>query len=220
MIAADLITEEIPPILPAESCLKALSWMDEFKVSHIPVVNEGEYMGMVSDENILDLEEPDVPIKNILQILPRFYVTQDQHVFEVMRLISDTGLTVVPILNKDERYLGCTTLLHMMCVITKSISVSQQGAVLVLQMNQNDYVLSQIAKIVEDNDAKILSANITSSSDSTMIEVTLKINKEDLAPIIQTFNRYDYIVSAVFQESSYEEDMRMRYEAFMKYLNM
>ena len=155
-----------------------------------------------------------------MKILPQPFVTQDQHVYDVMKLIADNNLTVVPILNKKGRYLGNTTMLHVMKLITNTASVSQEGGVLVLEMNQIDYSLSEISRIVEENDAKILSSNITSSSDSTMMEVTLKINKEDLAPIIQTFNRFDYIVSAVFQESTYEEDMRLRYEALMKYINI
>ena len=220
MIAFELITEEIPPIKPFESCMRAFNWMDEFKVSHIPVVDNGVYAGVISDDDVLDLENPDLPIEEAMKILPQPFVTQDQHVYDVMKLIADNNLTVVPILNKKGRYLGSTTMLHVMKLITNTASVSQEGGVLVLEMNQIDYSLSEISRIVEENDAKILSSNITSSSDSTMMEVTIKINKEDLAPIIQTFNRFDYIVSAVFQESTYEEDMRLRYEALMKYINI
>ena len=220
MRASELITEEIPPIKPSESCMKAFNWMDEFKVSHIPVVQNGEYIGMISDDNILDLEDPEVAISDAMAILPQPHVTQDQHVYEVMKLVSDNGLTVVPILNKEGAYLGCTTMLHLMRLITNTASVSQQGGVLVLEMNQTDYSLAEISRIVEENDAKVLSSNITSSSDSTVMEVTLKINKEDLAAIRQTFSRYDYIISAAYEESNYEEDMRLRYEALMKYINM
>lgn len=220
MTAAELITDEIPPIKPNESCIKAYNWMDEFKISHLPVVKNGQYYGIISDANVLDLENTELSIEKAYPILPRPFITQDQHVYEVMRLIADNGLTVVPILSKEEKYLGSTTLLHLMRQITSSVAINQDGGVLVLRMNQNDYSLAQIAQIVEGNDAKILSSNITSSQDSTLIEVTLKINKKDLAGVIQTFNRFDYIVSAAYQESSYEEDMRLRYEALMKYLNI
>lgn len=220
MKAAELITDEIPPIKPTEACVKAYNWMDEFKISHLPVVKNGVYYGIISEANILDLEDSEQSIEKAFPILPRPFVTQDQHVYEVMNLIASNGLTVVPILDTDEKYLGSTTLLHLMKQITHSASVSQEGGVLVLSMNQNDYSLAQIAQIVEGNDAKILSSNITSSPESTLIEVTLKINKKDLAGIIQTFNRFEYIVSAAYQESSYEEDMRLRYDALMKYLNM
>jgi acetoin utilization protein AcuB len=220
MKALDLITDEIPPIKPSEECIKAFNWMDEFKISHLPVVKNGVFYGVISDANVLDLEDPDVSIESAYPSLPRPHVTQDQHVYEVMKLIADNGLTVVPILDKEEKYLGSTTLLHLMRQITSTVSVNQDGGVLILQMNQIDYSLAQIAQIVEGNDAKILSSNITSLPDSTLMEVTLKINKKDLSGIIQTFNRFEYIVSAAFQESTYEEDMRLRYEALMKYLNM
>ena len=65
MIAFELITEEIPPIKPSESCMRAFNWMDEFKVSHIPVVDNGVYAGVISDDDVLDLENPDLPIRKL-----------------------------------------------------------------------------------------------------------------------------------------------------------
>ena len=80
--------------------------------------------------------------------------------------------------------------------------------------------LSQISQIVEGNDAKILSAYVANVPNSTKVEVTLKTNKEDLTRILQTFIRYNYIVKATFHQSSFEEDMRSRYDEFINYINM
>ena len=38
MIAIDLITDEIPPLMHSDTGEKALNWMEEFKVSHLPVI--------------------------------------------------------------------------------------------------------------------------------------------------------------------------------------
>jgi hypothetical protein len=90
----------------------------------------------------------------------------------------------------------------------------------VLEMAKSDYSMAQIAQIVESNDARILSSYIMSSADSTNIEVTLKINKIELDRIIRTFERYDYVIKASFQKSSYNDDLKFRYDALMNYLNM
>ena len=87
-------------------------------------------------------------------------------------------------------------------------------------MNEHDYTMTQIARIVEENNAKILSSYITSLPDSTQIEVTLKINTTDLDRIIQTFNRYDYIVKASYQKGRLQEDLKKRYDELMNFLNM
>jgi len=95
------------------------------------------------------------------------------------------------------------------------------GSVIVLEMNANDYSLAHIARIVEDNDAKILSSHVTSVPNSFKIEVTLRINQTDLTSIIQSFQRFDYTIKASFQGSNRQDDvLRKNYDHFMLYLNV
>lgn len=220
MVAIDLITDEIPPIKPTESCIKALDWMDEFRVSHLPVVEGNNYLGLLGDSNILDLEDPEITLAESGIILSQPFVRADQHVYEVMKMVATNQLSTVPILDLDNNYLGCTTLPYLMALITNTGSISEPGGIIVLEINQHDYSLSEIARIVEGNDAKILSSYITSAADSTQMEVTLKVNKKNLGGILQTFNRYDYIVSASYTEDRFKEDLKLRYDALMKYLNI
>jgi acetoin utilization protein AcuB len=220
MIALDLITDDIPPLRPDETQAKALKWMDEFKVSHIPVVNGKEYCGLVSDTILYDANNPDGKLSELPLASFKPFVFDHQHVYEVMNLVSAMNLSAVPIIDKDEHFLGSTTLPHLMRLITNSASISEAGGIIVLEMNQNDYSLTEIARIVEGNDAKILSSYVTSATDSTKLEITLKINKRDLTRILQTFYRYEYTVSASYQESRFDDDMKDRFEAFLKFMNM
>ena len=48
MKAVELINNDVPPIRPNESLSKALSWMEEFSVNHLPVVKGGLYVGLIS----------------------------------------------------------------------------------------------------------------------------------------------------------------------------
>ena len=88
-----------------------------------------------------------------------------------------------------------------------------------MEVNQLDYSMAQIGQIVESNDAKILSSTILSDPSSTKLDVTLKINQEDLTSIIRTFERYDYVVKASFQNGVGTEDLQWRYDVLMNYLN-
>ncbi len=220
MIALDLITEEVPPLKRSEPCTKALHWMDEFRVNHLPVVDGNEYLGLISDDNIFDLEDPEVAIGDSNLVLPVPFIRADEHVYEVMKIVADQHLSLVPVLDHDNNYLGCTTLAHLMRLITNTASINEPGGIIVLEMAENDYSMSEIAQIVEGNDAKILSSYITSASNSTKMEVTLKISRKNLGGILQTFNRYDYIVSASYSQDRSKEDVKDRYESLMKYLNI
>jgi acetoin utilization protein AcuB len=220
MRAEELISEIIPPIKFSETGEKALNWMNEFRVSHLPVVERNEYIGLISENDIYDMPDPKMKLKDYFTNLPKPFIYSDRHVYEILKLIADHRITVVPILYENNEYAGCTDLLYLMSQITAINSIKEVGGILVLEMNQHDYSMTEIARIIEENNAKILSSYITSVPDSTQIEVTVKINTTDLDRIIQTFNRYNYTIKASYQKGKFQEDLKKRYDELMNFLNM
>jgi acetoin utilization protein AcuB len=220
MLAQDLITDEVPPIKSTDSGEKAIKWMDEFKVSHLPVVDGIKFLGLVSDSDLLDMNQPEAAIGEQLQVMAQPHVTERHHIYDVIRLIASRKLTLVPVLDDDNNYVGAITLSHLMTRFSGIASINDPGGILVLEMSLHDYSMMEMGRIVEGNDAKILSSYITSSPDSMQLEVTLKINKEDLSAIMQTFTRYNYTIKASFQESSFKDDLKTRYDELMNYINM
>jgi acetoin utilization protein AcuB len=220
MIAKDLISDAIVPLKTSDSGLDALTWMDEYRVSHLPIVNNTEFLGVISDTDIYNLNTPDESLGNHLLSLNRPFVTQEQHVYDVIKLIAELRLTMVPVLDNKNNYIGVITLNDLIDRFAEMASVKNPGGILVIEVNQNDYSLSEIARIVESNDAKILSTFITSFPDSTKMDVTIKINKIDIAGLLQTFNRYNYIIKASFSEGSYHDDLQDRYDSLMNFLNV
>ena len=220
MIANELINDEIPPLKHSDTAEKALNWMEEFKVSHLPVLKNGNFVGVVSESDLLDQMELDKTLDALFQHLPRPYALAKDHIYQVLSKVSEFKLSLIPILDEKEKYLGCTTVQRLMSLIAKTGSIRENGGILVLEMAVIDYSLAQISQIVESNDAKILSSYIMSSPDSTNIEVTLKINKIELDRIIRTFERYDYTIKATYQKSNNLDDMQFRYDALMNYLNL
>jgi len=219
MNAIDLITYEIPPLVHTDTGEKALLWMDEFKVSHLPVLKNGNFVGVVSETHILDKMDVTENLDVLFQHLPRPFVLSSAHLFEILSKISEFKISVMPILDDNEQYLGCTSIFELMTSIANTSSIKDSGGIIVLEINQLDYSMAQIGQIVESNDAKILSSTILSDASSTKLDVTLKINQEDLTRIIRTFERYDYVVKASYQNGTGAEDLQWRYDALMNYLN-
>jgi CBS domain-containing protein len=220
MTAKDVITEEIPPLLHTDSGEKALVWMEEFKVSHLPVLKNGNFVGLVSENDVLDKKDLTQPLDQLFDHLPRPYVFENVHVYEVLAKMAEHRISVLPVLDHQELYVGCTSVHQLMTLIANTQSIKEVGGIVVLEMNRVDYSLAQIAQIVESDNAKILSSFIMSTSDSTKIEVTLKISEIDLSRIIRSFERYDMVVKASFQRTSETDDLQFRYDALMNYLNM
>ena len=219
MKAIELISEDIPPLTHTDTGEKALRWMDEFKVSHLPVLKNGNFVGVISESDILDKMDVQDTLDKLFDHLPRPYVNENSHIYEVLAKISEHKLSVLPILDDNEKYLGCTSIHNLITKIANTGSIKESGGLIVLEVNAVDYSMAQIAQIVESNNAKILSSYIMSPSDSNKLEVTLKINQIELDRIIRTFERYDYTIKASFQKSSGDEDVQFRYDALMNYLN-
>jgi acetoin utilization protein AcuB len=220
MLAGDLITDEIPPLKITDTVEIALDWMEQFKVSHLPVVNNRELIGLVSETDLLDYEHPDEQINVSKLHLMRPVVHHYQHTYDIVRLMSAMNLTLIPVLDEKEMYKGCITLRGIIHNLGTMASVQSPGGVIVLEMNQHDYSVTQIGNIIEGNDAKILSLHVSSQPDSTKMEVTIKVSREDLSAIIQTFNRYSYSVKAIFQHGDYNRGLEDRLSEFMHYLNI
>lgn len=218
MRAIDLITEEIPPLIHTDTGEKAINWMDEFKVSHLPVLKNGNFVGVVSESDILDHLDLNATLDGLFAHLPRPYVLANRHIYDVLAKMSDDKLSVLPILDEKENYLGCTSVFELMTQLAKTGSIKEPGAIIVLEVNTVDYSMAQIAQIVEGNNARILSSYIISDSDSTKLDVTLKINQLDVSNIIRTFERYDYLIKDSYQTGINDYDIQNRYDALMNFL--
>lgn len=220
MIAKTLITESIVPLKTSDTGAVALSFMDDYKISHLPIVNNQEFLGLISETDIYELNDFDAPLGIHTLSLKKPYIHDYQHVFDVIRIISEQELTLVPVLDDKNNYLGSITLKNLVDHFADITAVNNPGGVIVLEMSSKDYSLSEIAQIVESNNAKVLSLFVTTHSDSTKLEVTVKINKIDIGPILQTLNRYNYVIKASFTETDYLDGLKDRYDSFMKYLNI
>jgi len=216
-----LISEVIPSLKTSDLGQTALSWMEIFKISHLPIVNNQEFLGLISDTDIFDMNQPNEPIGNHALTLYKPYVTTEQHIFEVIGLASRLKLSVVPVLDEKNNYKGVITSNDLIRHIAGISSMDQPGGIIVLEVIDRDFSMSQIAQIVESNNVRILSMYITSSPGSTRLEVTLKVNTNDLVWVIRTFERYNYEVKTwVTDNDSMDRFYSERFDLLMKYLNI
>jgi len=221
MIAQDLLSEVVPPLRLTDSGQKALNWMEIFRISHLPVVDGKSLVGLISDKIIYDLNIIDKPVGDYSDHLLSPHIHTNQHIYEIFSTVSLLKLTAVPVLDLHHQYVGVITVFDLVQKFADLVAVTEPGGVIVLELNSIDYSLSQIAQIVEGNDAKILSFYISQESDSKLMTVTLKINVIDLSAIIQTFVRYDYDIKAVYMDDSIIQNLYDdRLDQLMKFMNI
>jgi CBS domain-containing protein len=219
MQANTLISSSIKSIHPVEDGNKALQMMDQFRINHLAIVKNNYFLGVVSDKEIMNWDSEDDSIEEHLNNLASPHVKYNQHLFDIIEVLERNNLSVVPVLNEKNHYLGVITSRKLMYTIAKSATIQSVGGVIVLEMKNNDYSLTEIASIVESNNTKILSSYIISRPSSTSIEVTIKLNKQDITSIIKDFERRDYKVHASYKEEEADGDFLERYESLMRFLN-
>lgn len=221
MVARELINHMIPPLKKNDSAKKATAWMEELRVNQLPVIEQGVYFGLISEELILGdndnskiVGEYDLQGKSCV-------VNENQHFYDVLKIVSDHGVQLVAVLDDDKTFLGVISIKDTVTAFAQSAAVQSPGGIIILSLKQIDYSLAEISRLVESNDAKILSSIVNNDIfDANMLKLTLKVNKTDLSAIIATFERFEYNIIAKFEESKMESSDKERLDILFKYLDM
>jgi acetoin utilization protein AcuB len=219
MTARDLISDIIPPLRTSDSIQKVMDRMAEFRVSHLPIVNENLFLGVVSDEDLYEVPDYATAVGSVSLSLNNACVEASQHIYDVIRMFYEKKLSIVPVLDENKGYLGMVSINAMTEYIASITAVKEPGSIVVLEIDTRNNSLAHIAQVVESNNAQILSSYITSFPDSTRLEVTLKLNRTDSSAIVASFTRYDYVVVATYGDRKAENAVSDRYDQLMNYLN-
>jgi CBS domain-containing protein len=220
MIAKEIATYDILPLNISDTCSFALNAMEENRVSHLPVVNERELLGVVTEFDLVNHPDMQDVVGNVKLSLPNAFISAYQHVFDVMKMITEMKLTLLPVVEQKNLYSGVITLPNLVRFLTLNCSVLNPGGIIILEVAGNTYSLAEISQIVESNDARVLGAFFTTNPNSTSVDITLKINMVDLNPVIQSFERFNYNIKATFAEKDDLDELKERFDALMNYLSI
>lgn len=220
MLASELISYSIPPLKTSDTVQKSLERMTEFKLSHMPIVNETQFLGLLAEDELIEVKDVDSPIGSLSLSLLNPFVYEDAHIYDIIRLLTQLNLSAVPVLDYKKNYLGLVAVNSLLGYVGDIFAVKDLGGIIVLEISNRNNSLAHMAQIVEADNAQILSSYVQSFPDSTRLEVTLKINKTELSGIIASFERYNYQVKAVFNSTKADDGTEDRFNSFMNYLNV
>ncbi len=221
MLAKELITVNVPVLRPEDKGATALGWMELFRISHLPVVKEDEYLGLISDKIIEDLNLSEETIDKQLLQLHTPHIHENQHLFEVAAVMYKLDIPILPVVDDEHTYKGAILLLDVARAFGRLLSLNEPGGLVILSIPEHSFSVSQIGQIVESNDVRILSFYAAKPPGSERLEVLLKLNKVDISGVLQTFERYDYRITSVLMDDSMLNDLyEDRLEQFLKFMNI
>ncbi|MER0441610.1 CBS domain-containing protein [Emticicia sp. W12TSBA100-4] len=221
MTIAEIINHDLPILKPSDTVGNALSWMEENRIGQLVVVDAGKYAGIVSEDILMDYDE-DMQLSDVMLQFSEITLSDYQHIYESLGLISKYHLQVIGIIDEEENFVGIITASEVYTKFGELLGSQEPGAVLVISIKNRDYSLSEISRLVESDNAKILSSYFTGntylSNDSASL--TLKINRESITSIVATLERFGYTVEASYAHEPIESIEQERYNMLMKYLSV
>ncbi len=221
MIAKDLINYMVPPLKPSDKVSKAKLWMDELRLGELPVVDGNSFIGFLDEEMLLNDELKYDTVIEYPLVGKDCVVYEDQHYYEVLKTSNMEGFRLVAVVDSLNQYMGVITTEDVVEIFAKSSSVSTPGAILILKLKIQDYSLSEISRIVESNEAKILSSYLApNDEDPAKVSLTLKINKENVSQIVSTLENNGYSVENAFNTTAATLDDKERIDILMRYIKL
>jgi acetoin utilization protein AcuB len=220
MLTVELINNNIPRLKLQDTVSKALQLINDYRVTHLPVVQDDKYLGLISEEDLLDVEEEKMPIELIQEMFVYTAVAENEHFLNAVNCCNQFDTTVVPVVNEQKELLGVITTPDLLKALGNFAGTNEIGGIVVLEMERSQFAISEISRIVESNDATILHLNTTVHPETGMLTVTLHTNKKEIAAVVATFERYDYDVIYYFGTENFDNDIHTNYRHLMNYLDI
>lgn len=220
MLTRELISPSLPVLHLQDKVFNALQMMNDCHVSHLAVNDEGKYVGIISEEALMQAPDDTMEIRELNGTFPAFFVNENDHFLKALQLAVENRLSVVPVIDENKELIGVVSYREMLKQASDFMNVKDPGGLIVLEMENANYSFSEISRLVETNDAQITQLNTNTDPQTGLMQVTIKINKTEISDIVATFQRYEYNVKYYFGEELYENELRSNYDNLMNYLKL
>ena len=220
MLTRELLTQTLPHLKLSDKIYQALQQMSDNNVTHLPVIEDEKFIGLVSEDMLLNAEDDSAELSELQHAFINISVKENEHFLTVIQETVENDLSLMPVVNDENELLGSVTKSELLKNASEFMSLNEPGGLIVLEMNSNQYSFNEISKLVETNDAQITQLNTSNDAETGIMQVTLRINKPEVSDIVATLQRYEYTVKYFFGEELYANELRSNYDNLMNYLKI
>lgn len=216
MFIKEYISKDFPCFSLTDSIESARNTLEDFGYSHIFIKKSHHFYGAIAEDFLYDGEGT---LKDLEHQIERFAILEDNNMMDSIRLFYTFSANVIPVINKNEKYLGYITCEDIFQNFSRYPLFSETGAILTIETPARKYSMTEIANIVESNNSKFYGGFITFMSDE-VIHVTIKISNENLSSIDATFDRYDYRIVEKYYSDEKSDLFKDRFGFFQKFIEI
>lgn len=216
MFIKDYISKDFPCFSLTDSIEAARDLLEDFGYTHIFIKKSHHFYGAIA---IDFLYEEEGTLKDLEHQIERFAILEDNNIMDSIRLFHTFNTNIIPVINKNEKYLGYISCDDIFQDLSKYPLFSETGAILTIETPARKYSMTEIANIVESNNSKFYGGFISFMSDE-VIHVTIKISNENLASIDATFDRYDYRIVEKYYSDEKSDLYKDRFGFLQKFIEI
>jgi CBS-domain-containing membrane protein len=220
MLVSELIESSIPTLSLTDTIGAAIALMQQNNVSHLAVVHNDNYEGLLSMDDLLDEADDKQPVSVLSGKFSRIAIRNNQHLLTALKLLGESGVSALPVLTDTMEYSGVVTEKTLIQHLHIFLNTEAPGGIFVLEMPMQKFSVGEICRLVETNDAFVTQFNTYTEQVSGLLIVTFKINKTEVSDILATLQRYDYTVRYYFGDEFFENSLKENFENLMAYLNV
>ncbi len=213
------ILKETKPLRLEDKLEKAVQLLEDSGYSHLAVVRKGVYEGTISLKQAEERTDLSTKLGDVRSLLNPVYVLNTMDWFDVLQVFATNNCNALPVIDKEKNYLGYYEIEDFLGLFRQTPFLHENGMTLIISKGVNDYSFSEIAQIIESNNATLFGAFV-SAIDQEMAEIILKISLHDISNTIQTFRRYGYHIINEIHEDRYLQYLKERADYLEKYLNI
>lgn len=216
-IQSNILTT-IPTFSINDSMEEVIRFFKTTTFSHVAVVDDTRLIGMIAENDFKSFEKGK-KIEDYKYQLENFTVNSDTSWLDVLEVFSKNDANILPVLDKNEAFVGYYDLTDIVALFIGTPFFTEPGGILVVAKGMSDYSFSEVAQIVESNNAKLYGAFIT-EIENDVVQITLKITSANLNEITQSFRRYNYSILFGNDDDLFLQDLKERSNYLDKYLNV
>lgn len=216
---SQLLETNLPTIDLHDKVDQVLLEFDAAHLVYLPVLDGTQFLGMIHEEDLLEFSAS-TTIESIQHVLVKHSVRPGDHLLQALRIKAKYYLQAVPVVNEKNEWEGIIHAEKLLDALSTMIGAVDPGSFIVLELSRSDYAPGIINRLVESNDAMIMQMNTIVDQHSGLMQVVLKINKEEISDIVASFQRHEYTVLYYYGEETYDNALQNNLDHLFNYLNI
>jgi acetoin utilization protein AcuB len=201
MLVKNQMSKKVVTIPPGTSILRAIEILRDKSIRHLPVVEDGDLVGLVTEgdlrqASLLSLVDKvsieDVMIKRPITISP------EASIEEAARLVYRHKIGGLPVV-AGKKLVGILTIVDILGAFIQLLGILKSSSRIDLILGSKPHAFEEVSAIFHRHRTEIISVGMSNHKDRKKRVYYFRLKKKPLQPIVKTLKETGYKVISVME---------------------